>query len=120
MKRKILIILSNRLSPTQRARWLELEADEKGNIHKQRPLRVSGHSKCTTCGRNEGLQNVPPGGWPKGCTMNRKNGSMCGHYGQHTPRERKRSDLNFSQAGLGDTTYCSGAQAASAHRPAVH
>jgi len=40
MKRKILIILSNRLSPTQKPKWLELTADEKGNIHKQRPLRT--------------------------------------------------------------------------------
>lgn len=39
MKRKILVILSNRLSPNQKAKWLELEADEKGTIHKQRPLR---------------------------------------------------------------------------------
>src|SRR2546427_9934727 len=40
MRRKILIILSNRLSPTQKPRWLELDSDEKGNIHKQRPLRA--------------------------------------------------------------------------------
>ena len=40
MKRKILVILSNRLSPMQRPRWLELDSDEKGNIHKQRPLRA--------------------------------------------------------------------------------
>ncbi|HYV28567.1 MAG TPA: hypothetical protein VFA77_13605 [Candidatus Eisenbacteria bacterium] len=38
-KRKILIILSNRLYPTQKAKWLELDSDEKGNIHKQQPLR---------------------------------------------------------------------------------
>ena len=40
VKRKILIILSNRLSPTQKAKWLELDSDETGTIHKQRPLRA--------------------------------------------------------------------------------
>jgi hypothetical protein len=39
MKRKILVILSNRLSRATKPRWLELDADEKGNIFKQRPLR---------------------------------------------------------------------------------
>ena len=40
MKRKILVILSNRLSPMQKPRWLELDCDGKGNILKQRPLRA--------------------------------------------------------------------------------
>ena len=35
-----MIILSNRLSPTQKPRWLELDSDEKGNIHKQHPLHA--------------------------------------------------------------------------------
>ena len=40
MKRKILIILSNRLNPLQKPRWLELDSDDKGNIFKERPLRA--------------------------------------------------------------------------------
>ena len=39
MKRKILVILSNRVSPLQKPRWVELDSDEKGNIYKQRRLR---------------------------------------------------------------------------------
>jgi hypothetical protein len=39
-KRKILIILSNRLAPMQKKKWLELESDETGAIHKQKPLRA--------------------------------------------------------------------------------
>ena len=39
-KRKILIILSNRLAPLQKKKWLELESDETGAIHKQKPLRT--------------------------------------------------------------------------------
>lgn len=39
MKRKILIILSNRYNRTQKPRFLELECDTQGNILKQRPLR---------------------------------------------------------------------------------
>jgi hypothetical protein len=39
-KRKILIILSNRLAPLQKKKWLELESDETGAIHKQKPLRA--------------------------------------------------------------------------------
>jgi len=38
--RKILVILSNRLSPTQKAKWLELDSDETGAIHKQHALRT--------------------------------------------------------------------------------
>jgi hypothetical protein len=38
MKRKILVILSNRVSPTQKARFLELDCDDKGTILKERPL----------------------------------------------------------------------------------
>ncbi len=40
MKRKILVILSNRLSPMQAPRWLELDCDANGNIFKKRPLRA--------------------------------------------------------------------------------
>ncbi len=39
MKRKILVILSNRWNRRQRARYLELDCDAKGNILKQRVLR---------------------------------------------------------------------------------
>ena len=39
MKRKVLIILSNRLNRLQKARFIELDCDEEGNIHKERPLR---------------------------------------------------------------------------------
>lgn len=38
-KRKVLVILSNRWNPSQKARFLELDCDEKGNILKERPLR---------------------------------------------------------------------------------
>ena len=40
MKRKILVILSNRLSLFQKPKWLELDSDEMGNIHRQRALRA--------------------------------------------------------------------------------
>jgi len=40
MKRKILIILSNRYNRSQKPRVLELDCDPKGNILKQRPLRT--------------------------------------------------------------------------------
>ncbi|MBI2925342.1 MAG: hypothetical protein HYY24_06520 [Verrucomicrobia bacterium] len=40
MKRKILVILSNRLNRRQKPRHFELECDDKGNILKQRPLRA--------------------------------------------------------------------------------
>jgi hypothetical protein len=39
MKRKILVILSNRWNRSQKPRFVELDADDKGNIHKERPLR---------------------------------------------------------------------------------
>jgi len=39
MKRKILVILSNRWNPSQKPRFVELDSDEKGNILKERPLR---------------------------------------------------------------------------------
>jgi len=39
MKRKILIILSNRYNRTQKPRCLELDCDDQGNILKQRRLR---------------------------------------------------------------------------------
>ena len=39
MKRKILIILSNRWNRTGKPRFLELDCDAQGNILKQRPLR---------------------------------------------------------------------------------
>lgn len=40
MKRKVLVILSNRLNRTQKARFIELDCDEKGDIHKERRLRA--------------------------------------------------------------------------------
>jgi hypothetical protein len=39
MKRKVLVILSNRLNRLQKPRFIELECDEEGNILKERPLR---------------------------------------------------------------------------------
>ena len=39
MKRKVLVILSNRWNRSQKPRYVELDCDEKGNIHKERPLR---------------------------------------------------------------------------------
>ena len=39
MKRKVLVILSNRFNRTQKPRFLELEADAKGNIHSEKPIR---------------------------------------------------------------------------------
>lgn len=38
-KRKILVILSNRLDRNHKLRFLELECDAEGNIHKQQTLR---------------------------------------------------------------------------------
>jgi hypothetical protein len=37
--RKILVILSNRVDRNGKKRFLELDADEKGNILKEKPLR---------------------------------------------------------------------------------
>jgi hypothetical protein len=39
-KRKVLVILSNRWNRSQKPRFVELDCDEKGNIHKERPLRA--------------------------------------------------------------------------------
>lgn len=39
MKRKVLVILTNRVNPSQKARFLELECDSKGNIFEERQLR---------------------------------------------------------------------------------
>jgi hypothetical protein len=39
MKRKILVILSNRWNKSQKPRFLELDADNKGTILKERALR---------------------------------------------------------------------------------
>ena len=39
MKRKVLIILSNRLNRLQKPRYIELDVDEEGSILKERPLR---------------------------------------------------------------------------------
>ena len=38
-KRLVLVILSNRLNPRQKARFLELDCDPKGNILAERPLK---------------------------------------------------------------------------------
>jgi hypothetical protein len=40
MKRKVLVILSNRLNRSQKARFIELDCDEEGTILKERPLRT--------------------------------------------------------------------------------
>ena len=39
MKRKILVILSNRLNRSQKPRYLEVDCDDKGTILKEQPLR---------------------------------------------------------------------------------
>ncbi len=39
MRRKVLVILSNRLNYFQKPRFIELDCDEKGNIHREKPLR---------------------------------------------------------------------------------
>ena len=39
MKRKVLVILSNRLNRLQKPRLIEVTCDEEGNILKQRALR---------------------------------------------------------------------------------
>ena len=38
MKRRVLVILSNRLNHFQKPRFIEVDCDEKGSILKQRPL----------------------------------------------------------------------------------
>ena len=40
LKRKILVILSNRLNRLQPARFVEIECDEEGNILKEKQLRA--------------------------------------------------------------------------------
>lgn len=39
MKRKILVILSNRLDRSQKPRFIEVDCDDKGNILEEKPLR---------------------------------------------------------------------------------
>jgi hypothetical protein len=39
MKRKILVILSNRFNRNQKVRYIEVDCDDKGNILKEHPLR---------------------------------------------------------------------------------
>ncbi len=39
MKRKVLIILKNRWNRSQTPRFIELDCDAEGNIHKEHPLR---------------------------------------------------------------------------------
>ncbi len=39
MKRKILVILSNRLNTFQKVRFVEVDCDDKGDILKEKPLR---------------------------------------------------------------------------------
>ena len=38
MKRKVLVILSNRVNRTQKVRYLELDVENDGTILKERPL----------------------------------------------------------------------------------
>ena len=40
MKRKILVILSNRLDRNQKVRFVEIDCDDKGSILKETPLRA--------------------------------------------------------------------------------
>jgi len=46
MKRKVLVILSNRLNFFQKPRFIELDCDEGGNILKERPLRGQPRKPC--------------------------------------------------------------------------
>ena len=39
MKRKVLVIISNRLNRLQKPRFIEVDSDEEGNILKERLLR---------------------------------------------------------------------------------
>jgi len=48
MKRKVLIILSNRLNRNQKARFIELDCDEEGNILKSTRCAASHVSRATT------------------------------------------------------------------------
>ena len=41
MKRKILVILSNRVNRSQKPRFVELDCDDKGNILKEHSLRLA-------------------------------------------------------------------------------
>jgi hypothetical protein len=41
MKRKILVILTNRWDRSQKPRFIELDADDKGTVLKERPLRAT-------------------------------------------------------------------------------
>lgn len=54
MKRKILIILSNRYNRAQKPRFLELDCDAQGNILNQHPLRgLPGKSRYDEVWENE-------------------------------------------------------------------
>ncbi len=39
-RRNILVILTNRWNPRQKPKFIELSADDQGNIHDERPLRA--------------------------------------------------------------------------------
>ena len=39
MKRKVLVILSNRLNRSQKPRYVELDCDDKGNILRERAVK---------------------------------------------------------------------------------
>ncbi len=41
MKRKVLVILSNRLNRSQKPKYFEVLCDEKGNIASETPLRTA-------------------------------------------------------------------------------
>lgn len=54
MKRKILVILSNRLNRTQKPRHIELQCDEEGNILKETRLRgIPGEAKYDEVWEND-------------------------------------------------------------------
>jgi hypothetical protein len=41
VKRKILVVLSNRFDRNQKYKFIEVDADEKGTILKEKPLRAA-------------------------------------------------------------------------------
>jgi len=45
-RRKVLVILSNRLNRLQKVHYVELDCDEKGNILKEHPLRREPKEPC--------------------------------------------------------------------------
>lgn len=46
MKRKVLVILSNRLDRNQKVRFMEIECDDEGNIEKESALKGEPRKAC--------------------------------------------------------------------------